>query len=334
MCENNSQSLERLKRTVRIYKNYIYAKTEYIQGCEYAFYLEHLGMIEKVFYSKSPEGMFTSEVKEGEYTITYFYQFGKNRVSFKEVFFINSSNEVIKVKSIQNEVFEKNIDKKINKLMKATQDLYIQLESFSWLQRCLNSTTQLPHLRSWASSPDVLLRLHNHIVKHKPDVIVEFGSGASTLVIADALSQNGIGKLFSIDHSEHYGAQTISELNRNGLQTWVDLRVGALEPWNEAHLNPKESSNLSLWYPKSILQDIENVDLIWVDGPPGNICPYSRYPALPSLSTQLSENIEVWMDDTIRQVEKDICEDWSKKYGFDIEYYDLEKGLGVLTSLI
>ncbi|WP_208596217.1 hypothetical protein [Vreelandella aquamarina] len=65
--------------------------------------------------------------------------------------------------------------------------LYAQLESLSWLQRRLTIKGQLPPLRGWATSPDVLLRLHAHIMATRPQVIVEFGSGASTLVIADAL---------------------------------------------------------------------------------------------------------------------------------------------------
>lgn len=328
------KALEVLDRILFVSDDNIYAKTEYIENCEYAFYLEHLGMVEKIFYSQSSDCIFTSRIEEGEYIVTYFYQFGKNRVSFKEVFFINSSHEVIKVKSIRNDGFEKSVDNKINKLMKASQDLYTQLESLSWLQHRLLPKTQLPPLRGWACSPDVLLRLHMYIIEKKPKVVVEFGSGASTSVIADALSQNGIGKLFSIDNSKDYGAHTLSQLERNCLQNCVELRIGALEPWYEAHLNPKDASNPSLWYPKSVLQDIENVDLMWVDGPPGNTCPYSRYPALPALSTKLTEDTEVWMDDTIRQVEKDICEDWSQKYGFAIKYHALEKGLGVLTKSI
>lgn len=238
------------------------------------------------------------------------------------------------LRSLQDSLLQdssKNMDELKQSLTKSQNLVYTQLESLSWLQRRLLDSTQLPPLRGWACSPDVLLRLHTYIIETQPKVVVEFGSGASTLVIADALSQNGVGKLFSIDHSKYYCAETLSELERNHLQSWVDLRVGALEPWNEAHLNPKDASNPSLWYPKSVLQDIENVDLIWVDGPPGNTCPYSRYPALPALSTKLTENIEVWMDDTIRQVEKDICKDWSQRYGFDLEYYSFEKGLGRLT---
>ena len=224
-----------------------------------------------------------------------------------------------------------NMAKLKQNLIRSQNLVYTQLESLSWLQCRLLASTQLPPLRGWACSPDVLLRLHTHIIETKPRVVVEFGSGASTLVIADALSQNKIGKLISIDHSEYYGAQTLIELEKSWLQGWVDIRVGVLELWDGYHLNPESDSKPSLWYPKSILQDIEDIDLMWVDGPPGNTCPYSRYPALPALSIQLSRHIEVWMDDTIRQVEKEICKDWSQRYGFDLEYYGLEKGLGRLT---
>lgn len=242
-----------------------------------------------------------------------------------------------KIGSIEDILLKKNKESLTlltQNMIKVQNRIYSQLESLFWLQRRLLPNTQLPSLRGWASSPDVLVRLHTHIMEAKPAVIVEFGSGASTLVIADALSQNGEGKLFSIEHSDGYGAQTLSQLKQNCLKDWVDLRIGGLVLWEEEHLNPEEASKPSLWYPISLLQDIENVDLIWVDGPPGNTCPYSRYPALPALSNQLSENAEVWMDDTIRQVEKDICESWAQKYGFDLEYITLEKGLGRLTRPI
>lgn len=209
--------------------------------------------------------------------------------------------------------------------------LYAQLESLSWLQQRLKIKGQLPPLRGWATSPDVLLRLHAHIMATRPQVIVEFGSGASTLVIADALRQNGTGKLISIEHSDHYGAQTLGTLQAERLEGWVDLRIGDLEPWVSEHLNPEDAEKPSYWYPKESLADIENLDLLWVDGPPGATCQFSRYPALPALANKLSTHAEIWMDDTIRQEEKDICERWSKDYGFELEYYPLEKGLGRLT---
>lgn len=241
---------------------------------------------------------------------------------------------ILKIEDLENVFVEANVEK-FNKLtqdlIKVQNRIYSQLESLSWLQRRLLPNTQLPPLRGWASSPDVLVRLHTHIMETKPKVIIEFGSGASTLVIADALSQNGTGKLFSIESSEYYGAQTLSQLQQNHLQDWVDLRIGELETWDAEHINSEDANKPSLWYPKSLVKNIKNIDLIWVDGPPGNTCLYSRYPALPALFDQLSSRIEVWMDDTVRNEERDICENWAKKYGFDVHYYPLEKGLGRLT---
>ncbi|GAB2885688.1 class I SAM-dependent methyltransferase [Microbulbifer echini] len=212
--------------------------------------------------------------------------------------------------------------------------LYMQLESLSWLQRRLSIKGQLPGLRGWAASPDVLLHLHTHIMTSRPSVVVEFGSGASTLVIADALRQNGMGKLISIEHSNHYGVQTLATLEAEYLQTWVDLRIGDLESWEDEHMSPKNAEKPARWYPKSLLNGVESVDLLWVDGPPGVTCLYSRYPALPAMSDRLSTKAEVWMDDTIRQEEKDICERWGQDHGFQLEYYPLEKGLGRLTRAV
>lgn len=209
--------------------------------------------------------------------------------------------------------------------------LYTQLESLAWLQRRLAIKGHLPQLRGWSASPDVLLRLHAHIIATRPHVVVEFGSGSSTLVIADALCQNGIGELISIEHSEHYAAQTLSTLQAERLEDWVDLRICGLEEWEGEHLNAKDADNPAKWYSLSVLEGVKEVDLIWVDGPPGTTCLYSRFPALPALADKLSPNAEVWMDDTIRQEEREICERWASVYGFDVEYLALEKGLGRLT---
>lgn len=220
----------------------------------------------------------------------------------------------------------------VQSLIKVQNRLYSQLESLSWLQRCLQHTTQLPPLRNWASSPDVLLKLHNYITKVRPKTIVEFGSGASTLVIADALAQNGSGTLYSIDHSDYYGKQTQALLEEQNLQDFVSLRIAPLEEWNYEHLH--SSDEKKQWYATDALNDIADIDLMWVDGPPGGTCKYSRYPAIPALSEKLSTDCQVWMDDTVRQEEKEICEDWAKKYGLDLTLHlTVEKGLGVLKRL-
>ena len=233
----------------------------------------------------------------------------------------------------QNELVEQLANKILyvsnqqDKKLKAQVDaIYIQLESLSWLQKVLEIKGALPPLRGWPVSPDFLLRLHCWIRKHKPRVIVETGSGASTLVIADALRQNGNGVLISLEHLKKYGDQTWQTLVDENLTEWVDLRVGELVLWKNDHLNPENADKPSRWYPLD-LDGIHNVDLLIVDGPPGGTCLYARYPAVPALFDRLTVNAEIWMDDANREDEKTICKRWAELYGFDLEYISLEKGL-------
>lgn len=221
-----------------------------------------------------------------------------------------------------------------NALIKEQRQLeqkhFRQVESFHWLTRRLQLKGRLQHLRSWAISPDVLLHLHEYLMVTRPSMVVEFGSGVSTLVMADALHQNGHGKLISIEHSVHYGELTRESLRREELESWVDLRIGELEPWTHVHLNQRDGQ-AALWYPQSLLEDIEGIDMVLVDGPPGATCQYARYPALPALVERLSANATLWMDDTQRKEEKDICAAWAQRYGFSLEFIKHEKGLGVLS---
>lgn len=241
-----------------------------------------------------------------------------------------SGSEFEHLEKVLVQAGKENAAKLTRDLITVQNRLYAQLEGLSWLQRRLAIKGQLPPLRGWATSPDVLLLLHTHIMATRPRLIVECGSGASTLVIADALNQNGFGELVSLEHSGHYGAKTLGTLQAESLEDWVDLRIGDLEAWEGEHLNPEGAEKPSRWYPVSLLEDLESVDLLWVDGPPGATCLFSRYPALPALANKLAPNAEVWLDDTIGQEEKDICERWAKDHGFELEYYALEKGLGRL----
>lgn len=226
---------------------------------------------------------------------------------------------------------EKNFHWQKNHLPKLlVNSIYIRLESLLWLQKRLTLKGQLPPLSSWPAAPDFLLRLHTWICKHKPNLVVETGSGVTTLVIADALRQNGVGKLISLEHLQEYADKTHETLADENLTRWVELRVGALQPWEGEHLNPKDAEKPSRWYSLN-LEGIHNIDLLVVDGPPGNTCLYARYPALPAFFERLAPAAEVWMDDANRQEEKEISEEWAKRYGFELEFVALEKGMSRLT---
>lgn len=50
--------------------------------------------------------------------------------------------------------------------------------------------------------------LFSVIRREKPKEILEFGSGISTVVIGHAIKQNGLGRLTSMEESEHYAAES------------------------------------------------------------------------------------------------------------------------------
>ena len=61
----------------------------------------------------------------------------------------------------------------------------------------------LPYLGSWKADTGLLTLVTDHIFEHRPKLVVEFGTGASTLVLARALQMAGGGRLISFD--QHRG---------------------------------------------------------------------------------------------------------------------------------
>jgi hypothetical protein len=228
---------------------------------------------------------------------------------------------------------EKRFEKITNDLIIVQNRLYAQFESLTWLQRQLSIKGQLPPLRGWAMSPDILLQLHTYIINKQPKLVVELGCGASTIVIADAMRQNGCGQLISLEHSSYYAGQTLSRLEAEDLHPRVSLRVDELVAWEGQHLNLDDAENSSRWYSQKLLDDVSEIELLLVDGPSESTCKYARYPALPALFDRLASKTEIWMDDTIRKDEKEICKHWADIYGFELEFSALEKGLGILRRV-
>ena len=63
---------------------------------------------------------------------------------------------------------------------------YRQSEYFAQLLSFMDFKAAIPGLRSWAASPDVLLTLVDTSQKIKPRIVLDLGSGVSTLVLAKA----------------------------------------------------------------------------------------------------------------------------------------------------
>lgn len=212
-------------------------------------------------------------------------------------------------------------ERDVRRIAKAQSDAawenYRQSEFYSQLLRLLDLSAPIPSTRSWAASPDVLLTLLDYAKSSKPSRILDLGSGMSTLVLAKSAPQASI---ISIDNSEEFAGKTRKLLDAHGV-TNVDVRVAPLT----SHKSGVD------WYDLSKLHDISNIDLLFIDGPPGSKNPQARHPALAECLSKLSPHAIIVIDDAGRDGEKDMAYEFAKALpNHTLEFLAHEKGTAVL----
>ena len=203
------------------------------------------------------------------------------------------------------------------------QDLFRQFQAFSALRGMISNADRLPPLRGWAASPDFLVEVLRLIEKKRPEVVVELGSGASTLAIASFLEEKNQGQLFSFDHDLGYSKQTANMVSESGLNNRAQVVFAPL-------VNYQVKGESWLWY--SLENFPDSVDMVIVDGPPQSTQPLARYPAIPLVSPFFSSNAVVVLDDAGRKDEQEIVERWQAEGSWSVTNPVTEKGMAVLDK--
>lgn len=193
-----------------------------------------------------------------------------------------------------------------------------QLESYLAIQHYMATGKRLPAFHGWPVSPDFGYLLIELIEEHQYDLVVEFGSGTSTVLIAQALAnvQQRTGKpnkQVTFEHLENYHAKTQGLLNAVGLASAVQLVHAPLVPYTAP--NGKTYSYYDcqeiLNFLASIYAKTKPKILVVVDGPPAATGALARYPALHHMWPLFEgANLDLLMDDYNRQDEKDIIRSW------------------------
>jgi predicted O-methyltransferase YrrM len=194
---------------------------------------------------------------------------------------------------------------------------YRQAEALHQLIALLKFTAPIPPTRSWAASPDLLLTLVDLVRTHKPQLVVELGSGVSTLIVAKA----GAKKVISIDNSDEFAGKTRSMLKAHGVRG-VEVRIAAMKP----HISGVD------WYDTTQLRDLKKIDLLIIDGPPGSKNPEARKPARAELINRLSARAVIVIDDVNRQGERELAKAFAKALpNHVLTIYPHEKGTAVIS---
>ncbi|WP_298326285.1 class I SAM-dependent methyltransferase [Haloactinopolyspora sp.] len=179
-----------------------------------------------------------------------------------------------------------------------------ELSALANLYAIFDPQGEVPVLGGFAASPQTILRLTSLAMELPDDgLIVECGSGASTVWLSFACRRAGHGRVVALEHDERYAELTREALARHDLSSFAEVRIAPLEPFTLG----EESYD---WYSRKQWDDLEGIDLLFVDGPPGSVGPRSRYPAYPLLARALSEGAVVALDDIHRDAEARIGADW------------------------
>ncbi|MEU5641213.1 class I SAM-dependent methyltransferase [Streptomyces milbemycinicus] len=216
--------------------------------------------------------------------------------------------------------------REIADLREVMTNRFRQVEALTNLYAIIPVKHAMPQPTKWTASPDLLLFLISHIQERRPVSILDIGSGATTVWMANALRHFEIpGKIISIDHDKNFGAVTAATLTQQGLDTYADVRIA---PLVEVDIKGERRH----WYDPKQLEDVENCEMAVIDGPPGFMHPLSRYPALPMLESKLSSDARIFLDDASRPDEREIVERWCREYPvWSSDFIDHEKGTAVLA---
>lgn len=195
-----------------------------------------------------------------------------------------------------------------------------QLEAYISLQRYLSAGQLSPELHGWPVSPDFAVMLIDMIESNDYDMVIEFGSGTSTLLMALALQRTAKRRERSapavqvaFEHLEFFFQQTRMRLEQAGMAGAVQLDLSPLQPWVSA-----EGTNYAFYGCQPRLAAIMGSApgpiaraLVVVDGPPADTGPQARYPALPVVLPVLrGAAIDVLLDDHSRADEKQVSAKW------------------------
>jgi hypothetical protein len=199
-----------------------------------------------------------------------------------------------------------------------------QVQHLVGLYATLEPGGPLPPLGGYSMEPDCASVLAQHILRHEPRLIVEAGSGSSTIVAAYCLRRIGAGKVIALEQGRAWAEAQQLDLERRGLSAFAEVRVAPLE---RQSVDGREFD----WFAAAARRFDAPIDLLVVDGPPAAGNREARFPALPLLAGQLAPEAWILCDDADRRGERRILERWNELYPrLEREILPTKRGTAVL----
>lgn len=178
----------------------------------------------------------------------------------------------------------------------------------------------------WAIEEKAALLISHKVASLRPSIIVELGSGVSTIIMAKTVEKLGLNtKIYSIDSDEIFLRETQNRVKAEKLSNYRSINF-VYAPLKKYVVSGKSYR----WYDiKKEALDFDKIDILFVDGPPGSVNKNARYPAVPLLNDYLGPGTVIILDDSKRKEEKEIADSWLLEVGGirKIENYETERGI-------
>jgi Methyltransferase domain len=170
----------------------------------------------------------------------------------------------------------------------------------------------------WALGPEAIQRFIAGLRLRDLAIVVECGSGISTVLIARELAARGSGHVYAIEDDVEWASLVRDMIAERGLSEWADVVTAPLEEINCDGMR-------FVWYSRrgiELILSLSRIDALLVDGPKGPTGPLARYPALPTFNGQLGPEHLIVLDDARRTDETRIAKLWEQRYGKQFCFID------------
>lgn len=203
----------------------------------------------------------------------------------------------------------------------------MQIIHYQIMTEKLFAEIQHKHKDLWTSFSvdDLGLKfLLGEIVNKKRNNIIEFGSGLSTVCIAELIKSLSLdAKLTSVESDAYWLDKVRAHAALHDLSAYIEFIYAPVFPYHKMGAQNK-------WYSELILEEALTAgsvfDMVIVDGP---IAYYhdierSRYGAMPFMISKISKSCTFILDDCNRQGEQTVLGLWEKEFG--MSFHLLENG--------
>ncbi len=185
------------------------------------------------------------------------------------------------------------------------ENQFIQIEAYVSLLQYIEPRFPIPPSDGGAIAPGLALLFAAQIRERRPGLILELGSGVSTLIAGYMVQKNRNGRVVSIEHEPHHLKRVQSAARMHGLWDCVEVIHAPLTAGGE---NGQRSTRYGLSPVRELGEG--SVDVLFVDGPPARIGRLARPLALPSLRRSLARDAVILVDDARRADEREIPTRW------------------------